>query len=113
MAREDILDINGGVFFVGPGALVQLPVQGKQSGLVISVIAAGTSGVYMGGASMGLGLAAAVTGFSNSIGGYLMSTGQVYSGNVSGSVYFTSAGTTATISYSRGLATRDANMVYP
>lgn len=96
MARDDIFDTQGGVFYVGTSAVIGFSAMAYQNNVIFKVIAAGTSGCYIGGASMAVGLGAGLSGFAN--GGFLVATSDYINIPLSGNIYFTSAGSTSTIS---------------
>lgn len=97
--RDDILDLTCVTFYVGTSAVIGLSGLANQNNLIVKAVSAGSSGVYIGGASMSVGLGAGLSGLiSNGYGGYLMSTNEILSLSMSSNAYFTAAGSTATIS---------------
>lgn len=100
MARDDVLDLTSGIMFVGTSSVVGLSALADQNMLIIKAVLAGTSGLFIGGASMATGLGAGLSGSLS--GGYLMSTSEIMSLNMCSNVYFTAAGSTATVSYFLG-----------
>jgi hypothetical protein len=93
MARDpSVLNIQCGTFFVGTSASIGLSAVQFQEGAIIKALAVGTSGLFIGGVSMAVGLSAIDLG-------YQMSTGEIIPFPLSGNVYFSSAGSTATVTY--------------
>jgi len=100
MARDDILDLTCGVMYVGLSAVVGLSGISLQNNLIVKAVTAGTSGLFIGGASMAVGLGAGLSGSLS--GGYLMSTSEILSLSMGSNVYFTSSGSTSTVTYFLG-----------
>lgn len=101
MAREDILSVQTGQFYVGTSAVIGFTAVPYQMQLFMTAVAAGSSGLWIGGnASLAVGLSAG----GSSFGGYPFATGQNFSLPMCGNLYLTAAGSTATISYIVGLA---------
>lgn len=105
MAREDILSVQGGNFFVGLSSVIGLTAVPNQMNLFITAVAAGSSGLFVGGASLAVGTAGLTAG-------YQLSTGQILSIPYCGTLNFSAAGSTATVSYLIGLAsTQGATLI--
>lgn len=107
MARDDIFSVQGSCFYVGSNAVIGFSAIPYQSNLLIKIIAAGTSGAFIGGASMGAGLSAGF-GTTGGYGGQLVATGDWINIPISGNIYFTSAGSTSSISVLPGLSAFNA-----
>jgi len=92
MARDDVFNPVGGQFYVGLSSVIGLTCLPGQNFLLIKATAAGNSGLYVGGASLSVGLAGITYGMQ-------MATGEQLSWSYCDTLNFSAAGSTATVSY--------------
>ncbi len=91
--KDDILSLTGGKFAVGLSALVGITTLPYQNNLIVKYLSGGASGLYLGGASMAIGLDCGLSGYLG--GGYQIAIGEIISLPMCGKPFFTAAGSTA------------------
>lgn len=104
MSREDVFSPYGKTFFVGTSALIGLTLTPNMNMAILKCISAGSSGLFMGGSTLAVGLSAIGNG-------YQMSTSEILSLSLSDTVWFTAAGSTATITCLFGQSSPGSTLV--
>lgn len=105
MSREDVFAPKCGTFYIGTSAIIGLTFVPGQNYAVIKSVSVGSSGLWMGGITLAVGLSAPSTGY------LFTSANEIQAFNLSDTIYFTSAGSTSQVTYILGNSSIGSSVV--